>query len=41
MPAIYPAMLTRETQIGLGVLVLLVNLGVYAWVIRQAYWGRI
>ncbi len=32
LPVLYPQGLTREVQIGLGVFVLVVNLGVYAWV---------
>jgi hypothetical protein len=35
VPVLYPAGLTREIQIGLGVGVLLLNAGVYAWVWRR------
>ena len=31
IPVIYPTALTRELQIGLGVLALLINAGIYAW----------
>ncbi len=34
-PLIYPAALTRELQIALGVAVLLVNVAAYAWVLRR------
>lgn len=35
LPMIYPGGLTREVQIALGVLVLAVNLGIYAWVVHR------
>jgi len=35
---IYPAGLTPQIQLGLGTLVLLINLAVYGWMIRQ--WKR-
>ncbi|HEU5303276.1 MAG TPA: DUF2784 domain-containing protein [Gemmatimonadales bacterium] len=35
LPLLYPAALTREIQILLGVLVLVINLGVYAYLIRR------
>ena len=35
LPVIYPAFLTRQIQIYLGLLVIIINLMVYAWV----YWG--
>ncbi|QJI30288.1 DUF2784 domain-containing protein [Pseudomonas sp. ADAK18] len=35
---IYPAGLTPQIQLGLGALVLLINLTVYGWIIRQ--WKR-
>lgn len=31
MPLLYPEYLTRELQIGLGLFVLLINAGIYAW----------
>jgi len=37
-PLIYPAGLTPQIQIGLGLIVLLLNLGVYGYVIRR--WRR-
>lgn len=36
LPIIYPAELTRELQIVLGGLVLLINFGVYGWIIYRA-----
>ena len=33
LPLIYPEALTRDIQIGLGVLVIVVNLAAYAWVL--------
>lgn len=35
VPVLYPTGLTREIQVGLGVAVLLLNAGVYAWVWRR------
>lgn len=35
LPVVYPSGLTREVQIVLGALVLIVNLAVYAWVVRR------
>lgn len=35
VPLIYPAGLTRELQIGLGLVVVLINLAVYAVVLRR------
>jgi hypothetical protein len=35
MPVMYPPGLTREMQVALGVSALLLNLGVYAWVLRR------
>ena len=35
LPVLYPAGLTRRVQIVLGTAVLLVNIGVYAWVILR------
>lgn len=35
LPLLYPAALTRRSQIFLGFLVLSVNLGLYAWILRQ------
>ncbi|HQN26592.1 MAG TPA: DUF2784 domain-containing protein, partial [Syntrophales bacterium] len=36
MPVLYPAALTREWQMGLGLAVLVVNGAVYAWVWRRS-----
>ncbi len=36
VPIIYPEALTREMQIGLGVVVLVVNLGAYLWAFRRS-----
>jgi hypothetical protein len=36
LPVLYPARLTRNVQLLLGVLVLLVNAGIYAIVLRRA-----
>ncbi len=35
LPVIYPGALTREIQIGLGLAVLAVNAGAYAWLLRR------
>ena len=35
LPILYPRELTREVQIALGILVLVINVGIYAWVIRR------
>jgi len=35
VPLLYPAALTRETQVLLGILVLLVNAPLYWWVVRR------
>ena len=35
LPVLYPSGLTRELQMILGVLVLMLNLGMYWWVLRQ------
>ena len=35
LPILYPAELTRELQIVLGALVLLINFGVYGWLIHR------
>jgi hypothetical protein len=35
LPVIYPEGLTREIQIALGLAALLVNAGIYGWVIRR------
>ncbi len=35
IPVVYPAGLTRELQLVLGAVVLVVNVAVYAWVIRR------
>ena len=34
-PVLYPEGLTRDVQIALGILVIIVNLGIYLWVFRQ------
>ena len=34
LPILYPEGLTRETQIALGMAVIAINLGIYAWVLR-------
>jgi hypothetical protein len=36
LPVLYPARLTRNLQIILGLLVLLINLGIYGWLWRRA-----
>ena len=36
LPIIYPAGLTRGVQMVLGTFVLVVNLGIYLWVLRRA-----
>jgi len=38
VPIVYPTDLTRETQLLLGALVVVVNLGAYAWVLLR--WRR-
>ncbi|MDD5641881.1 MAG: DUF2784 domain-containing protein [Syntrophales bacterium] len=35
LPLLYPATLTRSLQIFLGLLVLVVNLGLYGWIFRR------
>ena len=35
LPILYPAELTRELQIVLGALVLLINFSIYGWLIRR------
>jgi len=40
LPLIYPGELTREIQIALGVGVLVLNLGVYGWVVARRLRGR-
>lgn len=35
LPILYPQGLTREVQIVLGVLVILINLGIYGWLITR------
>ena len=35
LPILYPEGLTRETQITLGAMVIVINLGVYAWILRH------
>jgi hypothetical protein len=36
LPVLYPAALTRELQWGLGIAVLLINAGIYAFALRAA-----
>lgn len=40
LPAIYPGVLTREIQIGLGLFVLALNAGLYAWILRRRGGGE-
>ncbi len=40
LPVLYPAQLTRELQLGLGLGVLVLNLGVYAWLLRSVKVAR-
>jgi hypothetical protein len=35
-PLLYPAALTRELQIALGLIVILVNLAIYSWFLRSS-----
>lgn len=35
LPVLYPASLTREVQLGLGALVIAVNVGAYWWAFRR------
>jgi hypothetical protein len=35
LPILYPAGLTREVQIALGVLVILINAAIYTWIFRS------
>jgi len=35
LPVLYPADLTRDTQIWLGILVLCLNLAIYGWLVRR------
>ena len=41
LPIIYPAGLTRSVQIILGASVLLLNLGIYGWILRARRRGRV
>jgi len=34
LPILYPEGLTRETQIALGAVVIMINLGIYGWILR-------
>ena len=36
-PLLYPGELTREMQIGFGAIVLLLNIGVYGWILHRQY----
>ena len=40
LPALYPEELSREVQICLGALVLLINLSVYTWIFRRKKTSR-
>ena len=40
LPVIYPGGLTRGVQVALGVLVLVLNLGVYGWILYRIRKGR-
>ncbi len=40
LPILYPDGLTRDVQIALGLLVLLLNLGIYGWLLRRRPWRR-
>ncbi len=40
LPLLYPGELTREMQIGFGAIVLLLNFGVYGWVLHRQYRSR-
>ena len=40
LPVVYPAALTRDVQIALGVAVLIVNLSIYAWVFGRRSGSR-
>ena len=40
LPVIYPGELTRRKQIFLGLLVLIVNLGIYSWIVRRTFKTR-
>ena len=35
LPILYPEGLTREMQIALGAMVIMVNLGIYGWILRH------
>ena len=35
LPILYPAALTRELEITLGIMVLMINLSIYAWVLYR------
>jgi uncharacterized protein DUF2784 len=35
IPILYPEGLTRETQIALGAVVIMINLGIYGWILRR------
>ncbi len=37
IPLLYPTALTRELQITLGILVLVINFAIYAWVIHRSF----
>lgn len=35
LPILYPEGLTRETQIALGTMVIIINLAIYVWILRN------
>ena len=39
LPLLYPLELTREVQIGLGVIVVVVNIFAYGWMLRKKFAG--
>jgi len=40
LPALYPDGLTRQVQVGLGLIVFALNLGIYAWILRSRLRAR-
>lgn len=40
LPIIYPSGLTSEVQIALGLIVVCVNVGMYAWMARRGLYGN-
>lgn len=39
LPLLYPSGLSRSLQIGLGIGVVVVNLTIYAWLLRRRFWS--